>query len=162
MRVFYRESGLCRFRKVEGTSNRDPLQRKIKRLVFADEFQAALVKEFSPLEVMHAIMLLRTAKGDYDGALAAADKAAPYCHARLNAAEVKVSHALADRTTEQLAADIEMIRTKIALAKQAGGLLSGPLNPVIDLSVEQISAGGGTGDEKLRKYNDGGVAPVSK
>jgi hypothetical protein len=102
----------------KGSQNHQGKVRQSHRLVFADEFQAALVQEFSPLEVMHAIMLLRVAKADYDGALSAAEKAAPYCHARLNSAEVKVQHSLSGRTDAEVAAEIELLREKLAIARQ--------------------------------------------
>jgi hypothetical protein len=97
----------------------------------------------------------RIGKADYAGAMEAAEKAAPYVHARLNAAEVRVQHSLADRSSEQLAADIEIIRTKLAIAKQPGGLLDRPLSPVIDLTSEHVESGGETGDTRLRNDNNG-------
>jgi hypothetical protein len=137
----------------KGTPNKTTAERREKakaKSLFGDDFQSALnelaTARLTPLEVMHAVMFIRIGKADYAGAMEAAEKAAPYCHARLNAAEVKVSHSLSDRTSEQLAADIEMIRTKLAIAKQPGGLLSGPLNPVIDLPLEHVAPGGETGD----------------
>ena len=116
-----------------GTPNRlGP--RKAGRLIFGDDFRAAMMEEIraTPLEIMHAVMLLRASKGDYDGALTAAEKMAPYVHARLNAAEVRVSHSLAGRSDAEIAADIDMLRQKLTAAKeQQSG--SGPL---IDLQPE--------------------------
>jgi hypothetical protein len=116
-----------------GTPNRlGP--RKAGKLIFGDDFRAAMMEEIraTPLEIMHAVMMLRASKGDYDGALTAAEKMAPYVHARSNAAEVRVSHSLASRSDAELAADIDMLRQKLTAAKeqQAG---SGPL---IDLQPE--------------------------
>jgi hypothetical protein len=107
--------------KVGGRKKGDrnkPGPRQHAKLIFGDDFRAALLEEIraTPLEVMHAVMMLRVSKGDYDGALVAAEKAAPYCHARLTASEVKVRHSLAGRSDAELAADIEMIRQKLALA----------------------------------------------
>jgi hypothetical protein len=44
----------------------------------------------APLEVMLSIMKERLATGDQDGALVAANMAAPYMHSRLAATEVKM------------------------------------------------------------------------
>jgi hypothetical protein len=120
----------------KGTDNRPPGRQKVRqvnRLVFADEFQAALVKEFSPLEVMHAIMLLRVSKGDYDGALSAAEKAAPYCHARLNATDVKVQHSISGKSDAELTAEIETIRQKLELVRPGMALF-----PLIEANAEAV------------------------
>ena len=45
----------------------------------------------TPLQVMLSIMKQRLEAGDQDGALAAANMAAPYIHSRLAATEVKVA-----------------------------------------------------------------------
>jgi hypothetical protein len=93
---------------------------KIDELTRAkQEFQAALAGEmkFTPLQVMHAIMLLRIGRGDHEGALMAAREAAPYCHARLNATDVRVKHATADRLDSEIAAEITALRAKLDAAR---------------------------------------------
>jgi hypothetical protein len=116
----------------KGVPNRVRLE-KPHKLIFGDDFRAAMMAEIraTPLEVMHAVMLLRASKGDYDGALVAAEKMAPYVHARLNAAEVKVSHSLAGRSDVDLATDIELLRQKIAIVKRQP-----PGAPLIELQPE--------------------------
>jgi hypothetical protein len=74
--------------------------------------------KLSPLEVMQAVMLLRINKGDYDGALVAAEKAAPYMHAKLNATDVNVRHSYASKSDAEVAAEIELLRQKIAIAQR--------------------------------------------
>src|SRR4051794_40491004 len=93
-----------------GSKNRRTraMDAKIDELTRAkQEFQAALAGEmkFTPLQVMHAIMLLRIGQGDHEGALMAAREAAPYCHARLNAADVRVQHSIGDRPDSEIAAE---------------------------------------------------------
>jgi hypothetical protein len=93
---------------------------KIDELTRAkQEFQAALAGEmkFTPLQVMHAIMLLRISQGDHEGALMAAREAAPYCHARLNATDVRLQHSIADRPDSEIAAEIVALRTKLDAAR---------------------------------------------
>jgi len=95
-------------------------QREQEILEAKQAFQDALagVTNFSPLQVMHAVMLLRISKGDAAGALEAAREAAPYVHAKLNAAEVRVQHSIAQRSDEEVALEIEMLRAKIARSKE--------------------------------------------
>ena len=72
------------------------------------------------------MMLLRINRGDYDGALAAAEKAAPYMHPRLNATDVNVRHSYAGKSDAEVAAEIESLRQKIAIA-QPHSVATGPL-----------------------------------
>jgi hypothetical protein len=120
---------------VRGVPNRTADQKEAERLLFGPEFRSA-VKELAfarltPLEVMHAVMFIKISKADYDGAIEIAEKAAPFCHPRLNAAEVRVQHSLAVRTDEELSAHILALREKLALVKQ-DSLLAAPVLPVID------------------------------
>ncbi len=124
-----------------------------EKLIFGGDFNAAM-KELSltrltPLEVMHAIMFIKLGKSDYDGALAVAEKAAPFCHPKLTAAEVKVQHGFNGRTEEELAASIMAIREKLMLSQQANPAIDPvlqPGNPVIDLVPEPIQSGDQTVD----------------
>jgi hypothetical protein len=107
------------------TVNEPPKEKKsysrARREVLAakEAFQAALAGDmkFTPLQVMHAVMLLRISQGDDQGALEAAKEAAPYVHARLNASEVMVHHSLHNRSDAEIASDIEALRLKIAASK---------------------------------------------
>jgi hypothetical protein len=101
--------------RVKGTPNR----MSAEILAARQAFQAALSGEmnFTPLQVMYAVMMLRISRGDDAGALEAAKEAAPFVHARLNAAEVMVHHTLHNRSDEQIASDIEALRLKIASAQ---------------------------------------------
>jgi hypothetical protein len=120
----------------KGTPNKIDARRANERLIFGGDFEAA-VKELAfarltPLEVMHAVMFIKISKADYDGAIEIAEKAAPFCHPRLNAAEVRVQHSLAVRTDEELSAHILALREKLSLVKQ-DSLLAAPALPVVDV-----------------------------
>ncbi len=64
----------------KGTLNKKTQRRLALEKLSSAELQQIMLAELklSPLEVMQAVMLLRINKGDYDGALVAAEKAAPY------------------------------------------------------------------------------------
>jgi hypothetical protein len=62
-------------------------------------------------------MKLRIEEGDYNGALIAAEKAAPYCHAKLAMSEVRVQHSVSDRSDSDIAADIAALRVKLEAAR---------------------------------------------
>jgi hypothetical protein len=96
------------------------------------EFQAAMAGEmkFTPLQVMHAVMLLRIGKGDHDGALAAAKEAAPYVHARLAMNDLRVQHTLAGKSDAEISVEIEELRHKIARSRQQPPLIETNLEPV--------------------------------
>jgi hypothetical protein len=86
----------------------------------------------SPLDAMLGVMKIRIEEGDYDGALVAAEKAAPYCHAKLAMSEVRVQHST-DRSDSELAADIVALRAKLEAARS----LPAPALPVtIDVPLE--------------------------
>ena len=119
----------------KGSPHRLP-PKTVTPLVIAAEFQAALVREFTPLEVMHAIMLLRVSKADYDGALSAAEKAAPYVHPRLNAAEVRVQHMLAARSDEEVAAEIQALQQKLAIARGGLPLLEAEAQETVQSAID--------------------------
>ena len=52
--------------------------------------------------------------GDIEGATKIAEAAAPYTSAKLMASEVRVQHSIAQRSDEEVALEIEMLRAKIA------------------------------------------------
>ena len=86
----------------------------------------------SPLDAMLGVLKIRIEEGDYDGALAAAEKAAPYCHAKLAMSEVRVQHST-DRSDSEIAADIAALRAKLEAARS----LPAPALPVtIEVSAE--------------------------
>jgi hypothetical protein len=89
---------------------------------------------------MNAVMLLRMGQGDHAGALQAAREATPYVHAKLNAAEVRVQHSIAQRSDDEVALEIEMLRAKIARSKelpppQIDGTAQTVEEPAQDISV---------------------------
>jgi hypothetical protein len=86
-----------------------------------ERFQRLLGQEisFTPLQVMHAVMLTKIEQGYYDGALVAAEKAAPYSHAKLNTTDVHVRHSISDKSDAAVAAEIEALRTKIERSRPA-------------------------------------------
>jgi hypothetical protein len=69
----------------------------------------------SPLDAMLGVMKIRIEEGDYNGALVAAEKAAPYCHAKLAMSEVRVQ--VSDRSDSDIAADIAALRVKLEAAR---------------------------------------------
>jgi hypothetical protein len=73
----------------------------------------------------------RNLAGDHAGALAAAAAAAPYVHARLALTDLHVRHSVADRSDVELAADIELLRQKLALVRPglAPPLIKGAASP---------------------------------
>jgi hypothetical protein len=85
----------------------------------------------SPLEAMLGVLKIRIEEGDYDGALVAAEKAAPYCHAKLAVSEVRVQHS-SDRSDSEIAADIAALRAKLDAARS----LPAPSPVTIDVPLE--------------------------
>jgi hypothetical protein len=149
----------------KGTFNRTPAQREAEkaakkaqqetaRLAFGSDFKAALMQlsaaRLTPLEVMHAVMFIKVAHGDYDGAIEVAEKAAPFCHAKLNAAEVRVQHSVAGRSDDELAANILALREKLSIATQPQ-----PLNgQIIDLVPEPASMAAEAATELVAKLSE--------
>jgi hypothetical protein len=72
---------------------------------------------FTPLQIMYAVMQIKLEKGDPDGALVAAEKAAPYVHARLNATDVRVQHSVAGKSDAEVASEIEALRAKLEASR---------------------------------------------
>jgi hypothetical protein len=79
------------------TKRREEADARVRQLI-SQEVQ------FTPLQVMMVCMQARIEVGDYDGALVAAEKAAPYCHAKLAMSEVKVQHST-NRSDSDIAAE---------------------------------------------------------
>jgi hypothetical protein len=98
-----------------------------KSLGFPDEFWSALRAEtaVSPLELMRSIMLLKVSQSEYDAAIAIAEKAAPFVHPTLRAAEVRVQHSLNARSDSEVAEEIQLLRFKLQTARDAGLLIDG-------------------------------------
>jgi hypothetical protein len=87
----------------------------------------------TPLDAMLGVLKIRIEEGDYDGALTAAEKAAPYCHAKLNATDINIRHSAGDRTDDQISAEIALLRAKLDTARSL------PAPPVtIEAAVESI------------------------
>jgi hypothetical protein len=143
----------------KGTLNKSAEQ----KLIFGNDFKAAIkelaLARLTPLEVMHAIMMIKIAKGDYDGAMEAAEKAAPFCHPKLNAAEVRVQHSLVDRTDDELAASILSLREKFAISKRQPS--EGPLIDMTMRAELDIEGGDERGDQMLLNDNDGAMPPLA-
>jgi hypothetical protein len=90
----------------------------------------------TPLDAMLGVLKIRIEEGDYDGALTAAEKAAPYCHAKLNATDINVRHSAGDRTDDQIATEIALLRAKLDAARSL------PAPPVtIEATPEPESVG---------------------
>jgi hypothetical protein len=89
------------------------IRMEIARLAPRQEIDAAiaLMGALTPLEVLLAGMQLKLQRGDVDGAIATAEKAAPYSHARLNATDVRVQ--MTQRSDAEVTAEIESLRAKI-------------------------------------------------
>jgi hypothetical protein len=75
------------------------------------------LRHIQPLDVLLLVMRKRLINKDWQGAVDAALAAAPYMHPKLNAAEVRVQHTVGERSDDAIAAEIEMLRLKIAAAK---------------------------------------------
>jgi hypothetical protein len=88
------------------------------------------IEAMTPLDVMAKVMRARYLAGDHLGALMAAQAVAPYVHPRLNASDVTVRHETASRSDTELAAEIEVIRSRIERAKLA------TLPPMIEARAE--------------------------
>ena len=127
------------------SANREAMVRmEIIRLAPREEIDAALarINWLTPLEVLLACMQLKLERGDVDGALLAAEKAAPYSHAKLNATDVRVQHSTADKDDAAVAAEIENLRAKIQRAQAAPTLIEGSAEPVevdLDEAMEEPS-----------------------
>jgi hypothetical protein len=78
------------------------------------------VSGLTPLQMMLVIAEMRFTAGDHAGALAAAQAAAPYVHAKLSSSDVHVTGTLDTRSVEDLDAEIAELRAKQA----AAGLLN--------------------------------------
>ena len=87
---------------------------------------------FTPLQIMYAVMQIKLERGDPDGALVAAEKAAPYVHARLNATDVRVQHSVAGKSDAEVAAEIEALRVKLEVSRSL------PPPPIIEATAESI------------------------
>ena len=76
-----------------------------------EAFQQALTgaMKFTPLQVMNAVMLLRIGQGDHEGALAAARDAAPYCHPKLQASDVRVRHSISDSSDDEISKAMSVV-----------------------------------------------------
>jgi hypothetical protein len=85
----------------------------------------------SPLMVMCSVMCLRLQEKDYKAAVEVAALAAPYVHPRLNAAEVNVRHTLSSRSDAEIAADIRVLRLKIAASQTATTTIDAEPDPVL-------------------------------
>jgi hypothetical protein len=82
------------------------------------EIAAARMHTMTPLEVMLTGMHLKLGRGDIEGATKIAEAAAPYTSPKLVASEVRVQHSIAQRSDEEVALEIEMLRAKIGRSKE--------------------------------------------
>jgi hypothetical protein len=73
--------------------------------------------ELQPLQVMLRIMRSRLQVGDDVGALAAAAAAAPYVHARLSNSDLRVTNTMAEKSDEQLAAELADLEARMIAAR---------------------------------------------
>jgi hypothetical protein len=97
----------------------------------------------SPLDCMVGVMKLRIEAGDYEGALTAAEKAAPYCHSKLAMTEVRMSTA-PQRSDSDIATEISALRAKLDAARAL------PAPPItIDVPAEPASSAVYTESEPL-------------
>jgi hypothetical protein len=72
-----------------------------------------VVREMTPLEAILLVMRWSLAEQDRPMILAAASAAAPYCHARLQSAEVRVINPASGMSDEELKAEIEALERRI-------------------------------------------------
>jgi hypothetical protein len=106
------------------------IRMEIARLAPREEIDAAiaLMGSLTPLEVLLAGMQLKLQRGDVDGAIATAEKAAPYSHARLNATDVRVQ--FTKRSDAEVTAEIEALRAKIKRSGSVTPLIESTAAPV--------------------------------
>jgi hypothetical protein len=95
--------------------------------------------KMTPLQAMLGILKIRVDQGDFEGALLAAEKAAPYVHARLNATDVRVLHSVAGKSDSEIAVEIAALRAKLDAARSL------PAPPVIDAVPESVEAASAEG-----------------
>jgi len=109
--------------RVKGTKNRPHLGRQalidsqIKKAT-AELAAATTPEAMTPLEAILLCMHWAIDRGDHAAILAAATAAAPYCHARLAIADVRVTTTQAPMNEEQLAIEIATLEKRIAEAKR--------------------------------------------
>jgi hypothetical protein len=125
--------------------NSDTVRRKLKAAALERAKQAsrdevalavAAIPSMGPLEVLLMGMHLKLARGDLDGAMQIATAAAPYTSPRLNAAEVRVQHSVANHSDDAIAAEIELLRLKIEAARTIdGAVVTTPAEPLSALPV---------------------------
>jgi hypothetical protein len=75
------------------------------------------IDAMTPLAVMRLVMTARLRAGDHAGALLAAEAAAPYCHARLASADLRIRDEHAGKSDEQLQAEIKELERRIKAAE---------------------------------------------
>jgi hypothetical protein len=96
-------------KKLKEIQARDP--ELVRRL---QEFLDQGVK-ITPLDCMLGVLKLRIEQGDYEGALSAAAQAAPYCHAKLNATDIRVQRT--ERSDSDITAELVALRAKLDAAR---------------------------------------------
>ena len=96
--------------------------------------------DLMPLDVMLYVMRDRFANGDFQGSIAAASLAAPYCHSRLTSSEVTVRNEYGKLSDRELAHRITVERQQIA------SRLLETTGKVIKVEVEPVESASATGN----------------
>jgi hypothetical protein len=96
---------------------REAQARALAKAIEAADIPEFTITELNPLNVMLFVMVERFRAGDHQSALVAAQAAAPYVHARLSSSDVKVTTTHADKSDEELQAEIAEVERRIAAAR---------------------------------------------
>jgi hypothetical protein len=126
-------------KKVAGRKKGTPNHSTVRRVELLAEVDEELRRmddpnAGTPLTVMLRVMRYRLREKDYKSAVEIAALAAPYCHAKLNATDIRV-HTATDRSDADIAAEIAALRAK----RDAALVLPAPASSVvIDVPVEPI------------------------
>jgi hypothetical protein len=78
------------------------------------------VANLMPLDVLLMAMRRSVLDGDKAGAVQAAVAAAPFCHARLSSADIKVHHELGEKSDLELEAEILDLQERLRLTGPDG------------------------------------------
>jgi hypothetical protein len=105
--------------KQKGSLNKATLVRAqaIAQALVAEQLTPEQQAEVTPLAIMLRIMRARARSGDDVGALAAAQAAAPYCHARLSSSDVHITNEDARKSDTEIEQELRELQAKLAAAR---------------------------------------------
>jgi hypothetical protein len=105
-------------RRRGGINNRTlARQQAVAESLEALGLSAAAIDTITPLAVMRLVMTVKLKAGDYNGALFAANCAAPYVHPRLASSDLRIRDEHIGKSDEQLQAEIEELEHRIKAAE---------------------------------------------